>query len=234
MRNSQRAVAALLGGIVALMIVAAIWIRVAAPEVPRLSGERTTRSYDHTDFTGVTVSGQWQVTLERGAAWRVTIDVPTELVDQVRVEKNGNELEIGSEGGWRFGGFGRDEPPLRTTITMPALESIVLSGASTVSFSGFEGDRLSLTSSGASEVRAASGRFENLTLVVSGAGNIDLGGVPVTNADIRVSGAGNIDLNMAGGKLTGSMSGAGNLDYVGTVSEQNVSSSGVVNIKRRD
>ncbi len=69
---------------------------------------------------------------------------------------------------------------------------------------------------------------------VSGAGNIDLGGVPVTNADIRVSGAGNIDLNMAGGKLTGSMSGAGSLDYVGTVSEQNVSSSGVVNIKRRD
>jgi hypothetical protein len=69
---------------------------------------------------------------------------------------------------------------------------------------------------------------------MSGAGNIDFDDVLVTNADVQVSGAGNLRLNMAGGRLTGHMSGAGNLDYRGTVSEQSVSTSGVVNVRRRN
>lgn len=234
MRNSQRAVAGLLGAIVVLLIAAAIWIRIAAPPTIGLSGERATRTYDYADFAAVSVSGQWQVTVERGDAWRVTIDVPAEVVDRVRVERSGDALTLEYEGGWWFGPFGRQTEAPQATITMPALESLVLSGTSTLSFTGFEGERLALTSSGASEVRAASGRFETLALVMSGAGNIDLDDLLVTNADIQVSGAGNLRLNMAGGRLTGSMSGAGNLDYRGTVSEQSVSTSGVVNVRRRN
>jgi hypothetical protein len=217
------------------MILVAIWITVTAPEGLQLSGERTTRTYDYADFAAVSVSGQWRITIERGEAWGVSIEVPVEVLDEVRVERNGDALALEHEGTWWFGGFGRDDDrALEATITMPALESIVLSGASTLSFSGFEGDRLSLTSSGAAEVRAANGRFDTLVLVMSGAGNVDLDGLPVTNADISVSGAGNLKLNMAGGRLTGNMSGAGNLDYRGTVSEQSVSTSGVVSIQRRN
>jgi len=235
MRNSQRVMAGLLGGIVALQVVAVVWIKVAAPSVPDLSGQRTTRAYDYTGFTGVSVSGEWQVTIERGAAWRVAIDVPAEIVDRVRVERSGDELTLGYESrGWSFGPFGRAVESPQATITMPALESIVLSGTSTLSFTGFEGDRLSLTASGAAEVRAASGRFDALALTMSGAGNVDFDDVVLTNADVRVSGAGNLKLNMAGGRLTGHMSGAGNLDYRGTVSEQSVTTSGLVNVQRRD
>ena len=235
MRNSQRVMAGLLGGIVALLIVTAIWIKIGAPQRPQLSGERTTRSYDYADFAAVSVSGKWQVTIERGDAWRVAIDVPAEVIDGVSVERRGEALAVAYEGERWFGGFGRgDGDDFKATITMPALESIELSGTSTLSFSGFEGDRLSLTSSGASEIRAAAGRFETLVLVMSGAGNVDLDGLLVTNADIQTSGAGNLKLNMAGGRLTGSMSGAGNLDYRGTVSEQNVSTSGLVNVRPRN
>jgi hypothetical protein len=235
MRNSQRVMAGLFGAILALLVVTAIWIKVAAPQRPQLSGERTTGTYDYADFAAVSVSGQWQVTIERGDVWRVAVDVPAEVIDDVRVERSGEGLAVGYDGAWWFGGFGRgDGDVLKATITMPALESIELSGTSTLSLSGFEGDRLSLTSSGASEVRGASGRFETLALVMSGAGNVDLDGLLVTNADIQVSGAGNLKLNMAGGRLTGNMSGAGNLEYRGAVSEQSVSSSGLVNIRRRN
>jgi hypothetical protein len=235
MRNSQRVMAALLGGIVVLLIVAAVWIKVTAPSVPELTGQRTSRSYDYTGFTGVSVSGEWQVTIERGAAWSVAIDVPAEISDGVRVERNGDELALGYEGrGWSFGLFGRQTRSPQATITMPAIKMIVLSGTSTLSFTGFEGDRLSLTSSGASEVRAATGRFDNLELKLSGAGNVDLDEVVAINADVQVSGAGNVKLNMGGGRLTGHMSGAGNLDYRGTVSEQSVMTSGIVNVRRRD
>ena len=235
MRTSQRVVAGLLGGIVVLLAVAAISIKVAAPSAPELSSERTTRTYEHTGFDGVSISGHWEVAIERGDAWRVAIDVPAEIVDRVRVERRGDELNLGYDGaGWSFGPFGRVPDSPQAMITMPELTSIVLSGTSTLSFAGFEGDQLSLTSSGASEVRASSGRFDSLALTMSGAGNVDLDDVVVTNADIRVSGAGNLKLNMAGGRLTGQMSGAGNLDYRGTVSEQSVTTSGAVNVRRRD
>lgn len=234
MRNSQRVMAGLLGGIVVLMIIAAIWIKVAAPGQVALSGERTTSTYDYANFAAVSINGQWEVTIERGDAWRVAIDVPAEVFERVRVERSGDGLTFGYEGDWSFRSFGRGTAAPQATITMPALESVALSGTSTLSFSGFEGDRLSLTSSGASEIRAATGRYDTLVLVMSGAGNVDLDGLLVTNAEIQTSGAGNLELNMAGGRLTGSMSGAGNLDYRGTVSEQSVSTSGFVNVRRRD
>jgi hypothetical protein len=234
MRNSQRAVAAVLGGLVALILVIAVWIRVFAPRVPELSGERGSRTYDHANFDGIEVSGQWQITLERGDAWRVAIDAPAELVDNLRVEQDGDRLELDIDGERWFGGFGRDNAGPKATITMPALESITLSGASQVSFSGFDGESLSIASSGASEIRATTSRFDALSLELSGAGNADLDEISVTNADVSVSGAANVRLNMTGGRLTGEMSGAGNLAYRGTVSEQSIDTSGFVNVRRID
>ena len=234
MRTSQVAVAAVLGGIVALMVVLAIWMRVVAPAAPALSGERASRTFDHANFDSIEVSGEWQVTIERGDAWRVAVDAPAEIVDDLGVEQDGDRLELKIDGGSWFGGFGRSNDGPAVTITMPALESIVLSGASQVSFAGFEGDRLSIASSGASEVRATASRFDVLSLQISGAGNTDLGGISVTNADVSVSGAANVTLNMAGGRLTGDMSGAGNLAYRGAVTEQSIDTSGFVNVHRID
>jgi hypothetical protein len=232
MRNSQRVIAGLLGAIVALLILAAIWIRIAVPQPPALSGERATRAYDFAAFRGVEVNGQWQVTIERGDAWRVAVEAPAELGDNVRVRLDGDALELGYDGRWWFGDFGGDDG-LEATVTMPALESLEISGSSRVRFSGFEGGTLSLEVSGAGDVRGAASRYDALTLDMSGAGNLDLGDVTVTDADIDVSGAGNVTLRMAGGRLTGDMSGAGNLQYFGTVSEQSVESSGFVNIRQR-
>ena len=234
MRTSQRVVAATLGAIVVLLVVIAVSIRVTAPAAPVFSGERDSRTRDYANFDGIEVSGQWQITLERGDAWRVAIDAPAELVDNLRVEQDGDRLELDIDGERWFGGFGRDNDGPKATITMPALESIALSGASQVSFSGFDGERLSIASSGASEIRATTSRFDALSLELSGAGNADLDEISVTNADVSVSGAANVRLNMTGGRLTGEMSGAGNLAYRGTVSEQSVDTSGFVNIRRID
>jgi hypothetical protein len=233
MRNSQRAVLTVLGLIVALMVGVAVWFRLVADPAPDLSGERTSRTYEHSGFDRIDVNGQWEVVVQRGDAWRVTVDMPAELVADVEVDVEGDELSLRVARGWWFGGFG-DGNGLKATITMPTLRSLDLSGASAVSFSGFDGAALSLDMSGAGQLRGSASRFDQLTLDMSGAGNVDLDDVTVTNADVDVSGAGNVTLRMGGGRLTGDMSGAGNLEYFGTVSEQSVTSSGFVNIRRRD
>jgi len=238
MRNSQRAILGLIGVAVGLMVVVAIWVWVTGERPPELSGERTTRTYDFADFDGVDVTGQWQVTIERGDAWRVSVDLPAEFADRVRVERSGDVLHLAYAGAFWFAGFGRvdrenDGAP-QATITMPALEALDLSGASRLSFSGFEGSALSVEVSGGVAMRGAASRFDTLTLDLSGAGSVDLADVPVTDANVDISGAGNVKLQMTGGRLTGDMSGAANLEYSGTVSEETIDRSGMVSVRRRN
>jgi hypothetical protein len=211
------------------MVGVAAWVRLVADPTPQLSGQRTSRSYDYTGFDSVEVSGQWAVTIERGDAWRVAIEVPAELVDEVEVELDANELSLGYDGGWF-----RDGTVLEVAITMPALESLDLFGSTTASFSGFEGGTLSVEASGGIELRGTASRFDTLILESMGAGNVDFSDAPVTNADVDVSGAGHVTLRMAGGRLTGDMLGAGTLEYYGPVSEQSVEASGFVNIRPRN
>ncbi len=239
MRNSQRAIVGLLGIVVGLMVVVAIWVWVTGERPPELSGERTTRTYDFADFDGVDVAGQWQVTIERGDAWRVTVEVPAEYADQVRVERGGDVLNLAYA--FRFGGFTRGgfggvdrQPPFQATITMPALETVGLLGASRLSFSGFEGGALSLHVSGATDLTGAASRFDALTLYLSGAGSVNLADVPVTDANVDISGAARVTLRMAGGRLSGDLSGTANLEYYGAVSAETIDRSGFVNVRRRD
>src|SRR5262245_22406313 len=98
MRNSQRVMLGLLGVIVGLMVVVAVWVGAGATALPQLSGERSTMTYDFTDFDGVDVDGQWRVTIERGDAWRVSVELPVEVVDQVRVRREGDTLNLVYEG----------------------------------------------------------------------------------------------------------------------------------------
>jgi hypothetical protein len=232
-RNSQRAIVGALGLIVALMVAFAVWILVVAEPAPELSGQRTSRTSDLTGFDGVEISGQWEVTIERGDAWRVVLDVPAEWADSVEAELQGDRLSLSFEGGFCIACFDGG-PELKAAITMPALDSIDMSGTSFVQFSGFEGPRLSLDLSGAGRIRGAMSRFDELSLDMSGAASVELGEVAVRDAEVDTSGAGSVTLLMAGGRLTGDMSGAASLEYYGTVSEESVDTSGMVNVRRRD
>ena len=238
MRNSQRAIVGLLGIVVALMVVVAIWVSVTGERPPELSGERTTRTYDFADFDGVDVTGQWQVTVERGDAWRVSVDVPAEVINRVRVERGGDVLHLAYDGAFMFGGFGRvdreNNGAPQATITMPALEMLDLSGASRLSFSGFDGAALSVHVSGGVALQGAASRFDMLTLDLSGAGSVNLADVPVTDANVDISGAASVTLRMAGGRLSGDLSGTANLEYFGNVSEETIDRSGFVNVRRRN
>jgi len=232
MRNSQLAVLGALGLVVAFILGVAVWIRFVAEPTPELSGQRTSGRYDYSGFTGVDASGLWEVAIERGDAWRIAIEAPEELLDDIEVELEGDELSFGYEG--ECAGCFRDGITLKATVTMPELESLDLSGVTKLSFSGFDGASLTVDMSGASELRGAASRFDSLSLDKSGVGNLDLGDVTVTNAAVDISGAGKVTLRMGGGRLSGDMSGFGNLEYYGTVSEQTVDSSGFANVRQRD
>jgi len=227
MRNSQRALYAGLGFVAFLLVAGAVWMRVGATTGPQISGERSTLTPALGDFAGVGASGLWDLTVVRGDAWRVELDVPVELVDRIEARVEDGRLVLGLEDGSWFGGCGvADRCRMKASITLPELREVSLSGATTFDFSGFDGAELTVVMSGASDLEGDSSRYDDLDLTLSGAGNVDLDGVTVTNAAVSVSGAASVSLRMGGGRLTGDVSGASSLEYSGAVSEQSVSSSG--------
>jgi putative autotransporter adhesin-like protein len=235
MKRSTGALLVGLGGMVAALLLLALWVRLTSTReaLPALSGQRTTRSYDVTGFTQVKATGQWQVTLVRGDEWAVELSYPAELESgiDVRQERGVLTLRYTFQHSW-WSDFGSKEARSMTAhVVMPALEAVDMRGASSLDFTGFAGERLAIDGSGAISIDGRDGRYDTLALKISGAGRTDLGGVTAAAAQINVSGVQNVTLRMAGGSLSGDVSGVSRVDYFGTVSSQDVRASGVSRIE---
>jgi hypothetical protein len=164
----------------------------------------------------------------------VELSYPLELERFIDVRKDGETLVLHySTQLVRWSDFGsRYETSAR--VVMPALEQLDLSGASKVELSGFQGSELEIDASGAVSIEGKDSRYDDLDLTMSGAGRTDLGGVTATDARINISGAHNVTLRMGGGVLSGDVSGASHVEYIGTVASQRVDTSGIARVEHRE
>ncbi|MBL7135469.1 MAG: DUF2807 domain-containing protein [Candidatus Marinimicrobia bacterium] len=197
-------------------------------DIEILNKESITKYFDVTGFTGLSASGSWQITLNRGDSYQVRIEAPEYLMDDVVVRKRGKILNIGLE--WKTRVHKRF---LKAEITMPNLDRIKSSDGSTVRFDDFDTDDLDIHISGASRIKGINNTINNLSINSSGATHINLKRSSVTNADLHTSGVSSIELTMVGGKLTGNVSGTGSITYYGDVKEQSIRTSGAVSVRKR-
>jgi hypothetical protein len=245
MRKSQIIVLSALGAVALLIVGAIVGARVIggqlasgeySEETPRAqrSGPVASVSRDFSGFDRIDARGMWEVNVTQGDSWDVELSYSENAEDRldVRVENGRLVLEDAMRGWSWFGG--RDREAIEANITMPALESVDLAGASELTLSGFSGDQLDITASGAIEINGSGGNYRQLTLIVSGAGDVDLDEMVFNDARVVLSGAGDVKLNMNGGVLAGSVSGAGHISYRGTVREENVATSGFSSVEVRN
>jgi len=196
--------------------------------IETLNKEFITKYFDVTGFTGVSISGSWQITINRSDAYRIRIEAPEYLMDDVEVSERGKILNIGLVWETRI-----HKRSLKAEITMPDLDGIKSSDGSSVRFDDFDTDNLEIRVSGASGIKGINNTISNLYINSSGATHINLKRSSVTNADLHTSGVSSIELTMAGGKLTGSASGAGSITYYGDIKEQSLRTSGTVSVRKR-
>jgi hypothetical protein len=246
MRKSQIFVLSALGAILLIVVAAIVAARLITARLE--SGEYseetaraarsdalTNETLDLSGFDRIDARGTWEISLSQGADWDVTLGHSPTSEDRLEVRVENGRLILQETGrGWSwFRGFDGHET-LKATIAMPALEGIELSGASKVTVSGFSGETLEITASGATEIDGRDGSYRTLQLIVSGAGDVNLGDIVVDDARVVLSGAGDILLNMNGGELSGTVSGAGKIRYRGTVREENVVASGFSSVEALD
>lgn len=194
----------------------------------------TTRT-ELTNFSAISIRGTWRVNVSQGDDWHVELSQGEDHRDRLRVGVEGDELvlEVTPDSRSFWERWRPSDPPPFATIVMPELREVAVRGVGLVTFSGFSGERLRLSVDGAGTIDGDDGRFEQLELKVKGAGNVEMGDVAFTDAHVDVSGAGNVSMHMDGGVLEGRISGAGNVAYSGSVSDERMTVSGIGNVHRQ-
>ena len=201
----------------------------ASGEAMSGSGTLVTEEFTLTGFDKVDVSHGFAVDISQGDTFSVVVSIDDNLVQYLRVEKQGSTLKVGLDPGRNY----RDT--LATAeVTMPELAGLEQSGGTRGAVSGFRstkaldvdvsgGSRLSgeieagdvgFDASGGSRV-TLTGSAEDIVIDAAGASRVDLAGFSVVNANVEASGASKVTVN-ASGRLDADASGASEITYLGS------------------
>ena len=205
------------------------------------SGRVVTIKGDFTGFDRLEVSNAFQVEVEQGDGYHVTVRIDDSLEEYLLLDRQGDTLRIELEPGHTYNLGGAT---LKATVQMPELVGLGLSGASRATLEGFESTKpLDVHVSGASQLRGeievgagqlkASGTSQirlvgsgrDVTIDASGASQVDLSRFEVDDAEIEASGASTVSIHAAG-RLDADASGASRVRYRGEASLGRIHTSG--------
>lgn len=211
-------------------------------------GNLKTETYSFSDFSAIDVGSAFHVNVTQADTFSVKVTAGEKIFDRISVTKIGNTLTIEVKPGIFFGVFDSN-----AEITMPTLNNITFSGATSGMINGFnttdafiadlsgassleaanlQTGNLTLVLSGASHFRAQ-GNGENLTATVSGASNVELENFQVEDATIDLSGASHAIVNPIG-TLTVDASGASSLQYTGNPTLGEINTSGLSTVNKKE
>jgi hypothetical protein len=210
------------------------------------SGNVVTLDEAITGFDELDISNAFEVDVSQGESYRVVVRIDDNLEKYLRLVKQGSTLRIGLE---------PDRPynlanaTLEAEITMPEMTGMTLSGASRVTFTGFEStSRLNVDVSGAShlqgDIETGNARFQvsgasqvtlagsagDVTIDASGASRLDLSDFAVKDAEVEASGASTVTLNPSG-RLDAGASGASHVYYLGNPTLGKIDTSGASSVE---
>ena len=214
------------------------------------SGNMVTREEPITAFDRIDASHSFQVDIRQGDTYSVIVRVNDNLVEYLRVVKEGDTLVLGLDSSL-ISNYSLRNVTMEADVTIPSLSRLDASGACGVTVTGFassedmdvelsgssslEGDieagETRLDISGASDVNL-SGSAQELILDASGSSDIDLADFAVINADVEASGASDVAVNVTG-RLDVDASGASTVYYAGDPTLGRVNSSGSSSVLSR-
>lgn len=207
-----------------IIIMAVLLTGCVSPIIEKDSGPIITRNYDFTDFNVIQIGHAFRLEVTRADTYSIQIDASESIIDDIKVTKTGNKLEIGPD--MLVFQFARSP---RAKITMPELRGLDMSGAVRGDVSGFRSSHdFELSLSGASKLDMD---METGAYVCEESGASEVTGyLKATSADIELSGASQIEVSGSGGNIRLDASGASqaDLDHF-TVNDADIELSGASN-----
>jgi hypothetical protein len=195
-------------------------------------GEVEERDVQVMAFSGVVVHGSMDAVLYPGERHALRVEGQPNLIDLVQAEVKDGALHLSLNACVRS-----STKPFRAHITLPTFDRLELRGSGDIRSSGAFtcGDvRVALTGSGDlvcaleaghvdAELKGSGdlllrGSARSLNATLAGSGDLDAGALEASSAKARVTGSGDITVR-TDGVLDASVTGSGDIRYVGTPSE---------------
>jgi hypothetical protein len=184
------------------------------------SGNLVTRNMDFSNFTAVDVGGGFRVEITHSNSYSIRVTADNNTFDYIDVYKTDDTLTIGLKTGYSYRSV-----TLKAQITMPNLYSLVLSGGTQGTAGEFASTHeFNLVLSGGSSLELE-GAASNINLVASGGSRSDLSDFMVHNATVLLSGGSQATINLDD-TLNANLSGGSQLQYIGTPTMGDISTSG--------
>jgi hypothetical protein len=198
------------------------------------AGPAASRTYQVGGFTGIEVSGPFDVRVVTGKPVAVSASGPQRLLDETEVVVEGGKLLIRSKKkGW-LGGMNWDgRVPFVFTVNVPALDSAALEGSGDIDIDAVRGERFTGAVTGSGDLRlkqvavgalglsvtgsgdiSAAGEARQATYAIAGSGDLDASNLKATDAAARVAGSGNIRAQVTG-TVRANVAGSGDIDIRG-------------------
>ena len=152
--------------LIVILVVAVVVVAVGAVAVYYwvLPGNLKTETMEFSDFTAVEVGSAFEVSITQSNLFSVVIIADEKIIDQIEVTQTEDTLKIGFEPGVISGTLFR-----KAEITMPELDTLILSGATRGTVDRFNSSNL-------------------FVLALSGASSLEMTDINVGDAEIEVSG----------------------------------------------
>ena len=179
-------------------------------------------------FDTIKTLGGWSIVVTGGDSYDVSVTGSEAALRDVEVFTRGNVLHLEINSGLRS-----VTGNLKAEVVLPDLELLESDGSANVTLNSLDLDRLSLDVDGAASLRASDVRIEDLRIDVDGASSLDFSNAEVVNANVDMDGASSLDITMAGGVLSGDVSGLGEVKYGGSVTTQSVDVDGLGRVRQR-
>ena len=209
------------------------------------------RSFQETGFNHVTVAGNYRVVVRQGSSFKVEAAGEDAALDDLRVERNGDELIVKPRNAKFFGGdWGRRNRKILVRIEMPNIERLSLAGAVQGDLGGFDRQNdLRIEQAGASHLRlngsygtlrleqagacrtTATGQADQLELEAAGACELAAANLKARDGKITIAGMCKARLNITE-SLKGDAVGVSEIAYSGQPANVKVDATGASSIKR--
>lgn len=191
-------------------------------------GPETSKSFDLSGFSGITISGSSDITITQGESYSVSVKANEEVFEYLDYEVTDGTLLLKSKDNVQI-----VAKTYRVYVTLPCLENLLVIGAADAEIYNYRSDKdMDVMVNGAGDFEVKSIKVPSLTFTVNGAGDIDASDLDVETLNVSVNGAGDVDLSGKAHTANLSVSGAGDIDASDLdVEHTNIRKSGFASIE---
>ncbi|MEG3124312.1 head GIN domain-containing protein [Sphingomonas sp. GB1N7] len=192
------------------------------------TGNGSARTFAVSDFTGVTLRGSDDVDVRVGTGFSVRAEGPSEELDKLKIERDGDELKIGriDKNGMGWIGGNNSKAKVTVYVTMPRVAKANIAGSGNMTIDRVEGQAFDANTAGSGDLSIAALSVEKGTFDIAGSGGMKLAG-SVRALEVSIAGSGDVDaagvksdgaeVSIAGsGSVKADVTGAAKVSIVGS------------------